>query len=74
MSEEEAIELLKYFKNNGFAMLEIKYENRIKANTKLETAIDTILNRVEELEAIEEAHRIENGKLREEIEELEKGD
>lgn len=66
MTEEElkAIELLEEFKKTGYHTLMIKYNNdRIKTNTKVETAIETILNLVkkqqEEIEKKDKMYRKE---------------
>lgn len=52
MDIEEAIEIIKYFKEYGFSMLLMKYGGRREANLKIETAIYTILNELEKKEAI----------------------
>lgn len=52
MNIEEAIEIIKYFKEYGFSMLLMKYGGRREANLKIETAIYTILNELEKKEAI----------------------
>lgn len=41
---EEAIKILEEFKTHGYAMLLIKYEDRNKANRKLDQAIEHILS------------------------------
>lgn len=43
-SIEEAIKILEEFKTHGYAMLLIKYEDRNKANRKLDQAIEHILS------------------------------
>lgn len=46
MELEEAIEILKEFKKTGYHTLMAKYNtwDRIKANTMIEIAIETVLN------------------------------
>jgi hypothetical protein len=47
MSEEEAIKILKEFKETGYHTLKIKNnKNRIEANIMIELAIETVLNLV----------------------------
>ena len=47
----EAIDIVKYFIEKGFYMLMIKFNNdRLKTNTRLKTATDTVLSYIEELE------------------------
>ena len=52
MNKEEAIEILKYFKEHGFSMLIIRYGGRREANFKIETALDTISNELEKKDEI----------------------
>lgn len=48
-SIEEEIEILEEFKTHGYAMLLIKYEDRNKANRKLNQAIEHILSAYQEV-------------------------
>lgn len=48
-SIEEAIKILEEFKTHGYAMLLIKYEDRNKANRKLNQAIEHILSAYQEV-------------------------
>lgn len=47
MTDEEAIEMLKEFKKNGYSILYMEYGDRITTNFKLEQAIETILSLVQ---------------------------
>ena len=50
MELEEAIEILKEFKKTGYHTLMVKYNwDRIKANTMIEIAIETVLNQLDVL-------------------------
>lgn len=72
---EKDIEILKEFKEKGFATLMIKYnKDRIQTNTMVETAIENVLTELEQLqEDVKELEGIsfeflqENIKLREEL-------
>lgn len=56
MKLEEAIEILKEFKNTGYHTLMAKYNwDRIKANTMIEIAIETVLNHLTKQEKMIES-------------------
>lgn len=65
MNIDEAIELINDIK---------KEYGTMDALGEYVTAIETMINEYNNLKQIEEAHRVENGKLREEIKQLEEID
>lgn len=69
MNIDEAIEILEDTRKKLNGDMEIEHTNYNKAK-----AIETIINEYNNLKQIEETHRIENGKLREENKILEDGD
>lgn len=69
MNIDEAIEILEDTRKKLNGDMEIKHTNYNKAK-----AIETIINEYNNLKQIEEAHRIENGKLRTRIKQLEEID
>lgn len=69
MNIDEAIEILEDTFKNLNGDMELKHTNYNKAK-----AIETLINEYSNLKQIEEAHRIENGKLRERIKQLEEID
>ena len=72
MNIDEAIEWLEIIKD-GFYYKDLESAITIEGYEDCEKAIETIINEYNNLKQIEEAHRIENGKLREELkQELEK--
>lgn len=71
---KDDIKILKDFINNKVSRgkLEMNLRGGFKMGAKykyieLNPAIDHVLKRLEELEQIEEAHRIENGELRDKL-------
>ena len=71
---KDDIKILKDFINNKVSRgkLEMNLRGGFKMGakykyTELNPAIDHVLKRLEELEQIEEAHRIENGELRDKL-------
>lgn len=70
MNIDEAIEWLEIIKD-GFYYKDLQSAIKIEGYGDCEKAIETIINEYNNLKQIEEAHRIENGKLREEIKDLE---
>ena len=69
MNIDEAIELLNSIVKVNKHLLQ-GIENQTINQDEIQ-AIETIINEYSNLKQIEEAHRIENGKLREEIKDLE---
>lgn len=69
MNIDEAIEILQDTIKKLNGDMEIEHTNYNKAK-----AIETVINKYNNLKQIEEAHRIENGELRERIKQLEKID
>ena len=69
MNIDEAIEILEDTIKKLNGDMEIEHTNYNKAK-----AIETLINEYNNLKQIEESHRIENGKLREENKILEDGD
>lgn len=68
--QEEAIEILKEFKDKGYANLYIKYNgNRPKINLKIKNSIETILFMLEEkekeLQTLKEFKEIADSKVTE---------
>lgn len=72
---EEDIKILEEFKNKGYSNLYIKYGDRIKANTRVERAIENVLARLDKLEqdnfilANENLNSISKDKIKAKIEE-----
>lgn len=66
MNIDEAIEWLEIIKD-GFHYKDLQSAIKIEGYGDCEKAIETLINEYNNLKQIEEAHRIENGKLREEI-------
>lgn len=71
-SIEEEIEILEEFKTHGYAMLLIKYEDRNKANRKLNQAIEHILSAYQEVLKENELLRQQNISHKNNIRELKK--
>lgn len=73
MKEDEAIEWLEIIKD-GFHYKDLQSAIKIEGYGDCEKAIETIINEYNNLKQIEKAHRIENGKLRTRIKQLEEID
>ena len=70
MNIDEAIEWLEIIKD-GFHYKDLQCAIKIEGYEDCEKAIETLIKEYNNLKQIEEAHRIENGKLRKEIKDLE---